>query len=222
MKYRNLLVIHSYPGGNETAMRHHRFWDASGADFCVGVGTNAGGTWFPWHYGHIELGEDKYLDASHLPQRLVDTMGWFWTTGADVMALLEYDCIPFKPLPFSGVKGIACHHTGSQTWGSKASFYSHNPWLVTRDTARAICTEGQKAIDEGICAWNAPESSPDVFIAYVCERLGIVPDFEAFTLFTRNKLDIPGDLQLARDAYRNKVDCIHGIKSADQLEFITT
>ena len=63
--------------------------------------------------------------------------------------------------------------------------------------------------------------NPDLFLGRITDLMPDVPINQCvFRNFTRNALDAPGDLELARQAYRDGVHAIHGIKHERELNFI--
>ncbi len=112
---------------------------------------------------------------------------------------------------------IAAHCAGHHT---NTRAYWHNPWVFMREAAMKFLAEGRKRVSEGI-GWNTVESSPDVFVGIVCERLGQPIQGNLWKEFSRNSLDCAGDLDRAREAKRSGIDVIHGIKTTDELRYIT-
>lgn len=218
MTFPFLLAIHSYVGANQTVMRHWPFYEMSGASRIVGIGTEKHDCVFPEGVPSVEIGDGAYMNGPNLPKRLLETVSWFLTQHENHLVIAEYDTLFFKPIrPFDG---ICADRTGGQTWGSKPSFYSHNPWCIDRDSAYPLLNEMVRIIAEGHCAYGTPESSPDVFFAYACERAVLPVKHDHFRLFTRNRFDIPGDLELGRQAYRDGVGVLHGVKTKEELDYI--
>lgn len=214
------LLIHSYGGANETVARHWPYFLRAGASRIVGVDTIKRDCVFPDGIQTIIAGDGRYMNGDNLPRRLLDTIAWCAWQPEDRFVIAEYDTLFFHPI--HDFIGVCCDRTGGQTWGSKASWFGHNPWCFDRESCQPLMNAMVEIISEGHCSYGKPESSPDVFFAYACERAGISVRHDLFRLFTRNCFDIPGDLELARAAYCDGVDCIHGIKTADQLSFVLT
>lgn len=214
-----LLAIHSYGGANETVARHWPYFERAEASRIVGIGTVKHDCVFPDGIESVEIGDGLYLHAENLCMRLLETLSWFLTQPENYFICAEYDVLFFNKInPFSGV---CSDRTGGKTWGSKGNWFGHSPWCIDRDSAYPVINEMVRIIHEGHCGYGTPESSPDVFWGWACERAGVPIKHDHFRLFTRNCFDIPGDLELARQAYRDGCDCLHGCKSAKELEFIT-
>jgi len=122
---------------------------------------------------------------------------------------------------------LAGHMAGGPTWGSRATCFYHNPWVFDRGIVVDFIKEGQKAISEGICADRqrgqppVAECSPDVFFAYVAEQLGCEVQDDLWREYSRNDLKDHERLEGARKAYWDGVNIIHGIKTQDELTYIT-
>jgi len=116
---------------------------------------------------------------------------------------------------------VAAYLAGGQTFDAKVDRFYHNPWFFTVPFGTAILNEMRKIITEGHCVYGKAESSPDVFFAYACQRAGIEVKTDLMSEYSRNNLKDPTHLLEARQAYRNGIDVIHGIKTKQELEFIT-
>ncbi len=222
-----LLGVFSYPGANPAILRHWPFFERQKANMIYGIGTDDGKCEWPEGVQSVDVGRNQYIDGPGLPNRLLDTIELFlllkdW----DVLLLAEYDCLIFNSLPLDQVGTIAAHRAGSATWGSKAQSFYHPPWAFSRTYAAAFLLPGRTAIAEGICPGReqgrapTPESSPDVFIGFVTGVADIPVQTDLWSEYSRNAFDIPGHLDEAREAYRNGVDVIHGVKTAAELKFI--
>lgn len=212
-----LLAIHSYPGANDTVRRHWPYYEKAGADKIVGIDVEGGGCWFPDGIESVRIGDGKYLNGPNLPTRLMETLRWLLTTDFDYYCIAEYDVLFFAPIP--PFKGIGGHIAGGKTWNGKASYFAHTPWFADRVSAANLVLEMRQILAEGHCTYGSVESSPDCFFAYACERLGL-PCQQLLSEFSRNAYDLPGDLELAREAYRSGVQVLHGVKEKHQLDFI--
>jgi hypothetical protein len=218
-----LLSIMSYPGANDTVKRHWKYWRIQQADWLYGIGTTGGGcSWPETISGTREIGANKYILADHLPRRICDTIQSMLDLPWTILVLIEYDCLILKRIPVEQMEhGIAAHLAGHRTWNSKAQRFYHNPWIFMREAAIKFVEAGRKIIEEGVCAENTPESSPDVFFALVCERNEWPVQTDLWKEYSRNSLDNPVHLEEARQAVQNGVDVVHGIKTQQQLEYVT-
>ena len=220
------MAFFSYPGANATVQRHWPYFQRQEADWVYGIGTIDGKCEWPEGVHPLDVGEDRYIDGTHLPRRLLDTIEILLLRPWRVLALLEYDVVIFKSMPFDRVETSAAHFAGGQTWGSQARWFAHCPWVFARDTAIRFLKAGREALAEGIVPERAsgnpsvPEASPDCFYGYVMDRAGIPFQRDMWQEYSRNSFDVPGHLEEARQAYRDGVSCIHGIKTQEQLDFI--
>lgn len=221
-----ILLIHSYPKGSETLKRHWPYFMNSGADEIWVIGTTEGECWAPEGIPLVRVGEDRYIDGPHLPNRLIDTLEWGACTEHEHILIAEYDVLFLSPIKVKMMEhAVAAHRAGSQTWGSTAKSFYHPPWLFKREFAKRFIEEGRKVIAEGIPDRKRgqpppPEASPDVFFGLVVERLGQPVQIDLWTEYSRNGFDVPGHLGEAREARRNGVVVIHGIKSKMEMDFI--
>lgn len=226
-----ILLIHSWGGANETVKRHWPYFLNFGASRIVGVSTEIGDCVWPKGTDHVVSGNGKYMDGPNLPNRLMETIriGGLLDDNEEWFVCCEYDTLCLDPKALSGIEQIKtdeptvfCHRTGGQTFDAKVDWFSHNPWVWNKAAARVLVPEMQKILDEGHCGYGKAESSPDVFWAFACERAGVTVLFDFWKQFTRNSLDIPGDLEAARDAALNGAQVLHGVKTKEQLDYILT
>ncbi len=215
-----ILAVHSYPGANETVARHWPYFLKAGADEIVGIGTIDGGCVWPDGCKSVNISENRYMEGPNLCHRLLDTLEYLLATHHSHFVIAEYDTVFFSTVP--KFTGVAAHLAGGQTWGSLASFFIHNPWMIDRESAKKIFKCGKTLLNLGACKYGSPESSPDVFLAWVCETLSLPVQFGLLREHSRNSYDTPGSLEAAREAYRAGIDVLHGCKHAHELEFITT
>ena len=226
-----LLAVQSYPGANSIVSRHWPYYLKSGATAIHGIGTTDGGCVWPDGVPNVNIGENRYMDGKHLPIRLLDTVEYCLGTPSSHFAIIEYDSVFFTKIP--EWTGIAAHLAGGQTWGSKASTFIHNPWFLDRPTAETVLSKGRELVglhwetthtwkigDNG-WGYGTTESSPDVFLAWVCQEANIPVKYDLMTEFSRNSFDREGDLDKARQAYQDGIDIIHGIKTEAELKYIT-
>lgn len=208
------IAIHGYPGTGPAAVRHLPYWQKSGADLLIGISTTDGKCEWPEGMESVSIGRNAYIDGAHLPQRLIDTLRFLLLLPFDRLAIIEWDCLFFSPLPeFTGMCGF---HAGNQSPGMRAHRYYHCPWAWDRDTAKLWLAEADKAVKEVA----DHEASPDVFLGWVAERAGIEVQ-QPWVGFSRNSLDLSGDLELAREARLNGANSMHGVKTERELNYIT-
>jgi hypothetical protein len=209
-----LLCIHSYPGANETLLRHWPHFCEFGADRIVGVGTVGDGTHFPCET--IKIGENRYMKMKgkddNLCRRLLNTVKWCLSQPEERFAILEYDTLVLRKMP--PWQGVNASLTGGRINGSKATQFFHNPWLFDRDSGESLVRAMEDALGDSA---EYPNNSPDLFFGLACERAGIKVGC-GFRLFTRNTLD--HDLDLACQAARDGAHVIHGVKTEEQYQAI--
>jgi hypothetical protein len=227
-----LLLVQTYTAAKETLIRHWPYFLKSGADEIWIVTTTDDNdlSWYPKDVTIVKIGNNSYINGGHLPQRLIDTLktGLGNKTKFQHICICEYDTVFFHPLPIQRMEhAVAGYYAGGQTWNSKASAFYHNPWVFFREAAIKFVEKGQEAINEGVCgyqtnsAFATPEGSPDVFVGYACEHYDIPIQGNVWTEYSRNDLKGNGYLEEARQAYLGGYDVIHGIKTKEELEYIT-
>lgn len=214
-----LLCIHSYPGANETMVRHWPNFKKAGATRIAGIGTTDGKcTWPDGLDTVVDIGENSYMKLKgkddHLCRRLLDTVKWCLTQPEDHFAIVEYDTLILRKFPhFSGVHA---HLTGGQVNGSKTKHFYHNPWLFDRQAGAALVQAMEGVLPD---SQEYPNNSPDLFFGLAVERAQIEVKC-CFKLFTRNSLDQNGDLELACEQAVDGVHAIHGVKTEEEYNSI--
>lgn len=215
-----ICAIQTFPGGSAALVRHWSYFQRQQADKYLAITTEDNGCFVPIGMDEAVIGVNRYIHGDHLPRRLVDTIETCLSFGYDLIAIAEYDHVTFNRIPFEQMTlGVAAHLAGGQTWGSKAKAFYHNIWAFKRKKAEQFVTEGRKIIDDGI-AYNSPESSPDCFFGWTCERAGLPVQTDLWREYSRNDLRDKEHLKEARQAYRSGVDSIHGIKQEHELAYI--
>lgn len=213
-----LLCIHSYPGANETFARHRDSYAKFGASRMVGVGTTDDLCVWPEGWEWVNIGDNGYMKIKgkddHLCRRLLDTVKWCLTQPEDKFAIIEYDTIPLRTMP--KWEGVSACLTGGKVNGSLANQFFHNPWLFDRESGPALVAALEQVLPE---SHSYPNNSPDLFFGLACERAGIKVGCN-FKLFTRNRLDGPGDLDAAVEAALSRFHVIHGVKEEFEYETI--
>lgn len=208
-----LLAIHAYPGAHEAIARHWPFYEKSGSDKIIGIGTTDGQTKWPAGVEHVEIGRNEYIAGDHLPRRLLDTMKFMLTLPFDRFCIIEWDVLFFQPLP--EFTGMAAFHAGNQSPGMRAKRFYHVPWAFDFSTGTKFVQEGEKLLKDV----SGHECSPDVFFGWVCESSGIEVT-QPWNGFSRNSLDCAGDLEEARNHYRAGVMALHGCKTRREFDYI--
>lgn len=208
-----LLCIHSYAGANSRIESHWPYYERSGADKIIGIGTTDNGCKWPPGVEHVNIGRDGYISGDHLPRKLLDTIRFMLLLPYDRFSIIEWDCLFFAPLP--EFTGMAAFHAGNRSPGMRAQRFHHVPWCFDFDAGMSFLTKGEEMLKHV----SGHECSPDVFFGWVCEEAGL-PVTQPWVGFSRNSLDCAGDVELARDAYRNGVTALHGCKTRRDLDYI--
>jgi hypothetical protein len=211
-----VLMVHTYPGANETVKRHYPFYEKAGFDKIFGVTTEGGGCYWPTPRT-VELGRNAYVGGPELSRRLVSTLESALFFGADEVCVIEYDVLFFKPIPSAPKHGIAMVRTGGGSPGFKSSNFYHVPWLMNAATARLVISVGKRLLAAG----DFEQGSPDRFIGLIVDCSGLPVHEDVFTRYTRNTIASPEELAEARAAYLGGVHAMHGIKTKEQLDFVT-
>ncbi len=213
---KRILLVHVHPAAEGTTRRHLPYWEKAGYDRVVGILTEGSGCeWWPtadW----VKIGENKYIDGPHLCNRLIRTFEYGIQQGADDISVIEHDTVLFKPIPYFPT-GFTMNRTGGNIPPWKSTQFFHNLWGLDVATAIRAVALGDVLINQG----DIEGGNPDLFMGRITDLMPDVPINQGvFRNFTRNALDRPGDLELARQAYRDGVDVIHGIKKESELSFI--
>lgn len=210
-----LLAIQSYEKATPTISRHWPYYLKAGADEIHGIGTTNGNCVWPEGVKSYQIGEEGYIGGDRLPRRMVDIISHFLSTEFSHLCLIEHDVVFYKEIPrdWSGVWGKLA---GGRINNSYSSFFVHCPWFMDRESAERIVASGRpmlKDIKDG-----SPEEGADIFLAWVCEANNIPIQFDLMDQYTRNSLDIPWQMEEARQARIAGAGVIHGVKTAKHLE----
>ncbi len=212
-----ILLVHTYPKANSGVARHYPYYKNAGCDRIVGITTQGGGCQWPTP-DVKEIRPDSYINGPHLPLRLLETIAYGLSQGADEIVIIEWDTVFFKPLPSELPKGFVMNVTGGNIPPWKSTRFFHNPWCMDAETARAVLHIGFPMVASG----DIEGGNPDLFIGRITDLLPHIPVHQGvFTNYSRNSLDQPGHIEEAREAYLKGVTCVHGIKTAHELAFIT-
>lgn len=171
----------------------------------------------------IEAGYNAYANVDHynLPSRLVLTLRHFLTTDYERALVVEYDTL-FNGHMSDYPKGFVSHRAGGRLGGSEASQFFHTPWIFDRPSAATVIDAGMALMLDGTVGRGpvGVHGSPDMFLGLIIDRTGM--EWSESGTFSRNTIDSPDDLALAREAYQAGCWMFHGVKTRAQLESITT
>lgn len=208
-----LLAVQAYPGCSHRLEAHWPFYEKAGADQIIGIGTEGGLCKWPVGVESVKIGHDEYINAGHLPKRLIDTMRFMLCLDFDRFMIAEWDVLFFKAVPeFNGMVGF---HAGNQLPGMRAEKFYHWPIGFDVETGTKFLTKA----DELLPLVSGHECSPDVFFGWVCQEANI-PVSQPWIGFTRNTIESPQDAELARQARLSGAMAIHGVKSRVTLDFV--
>lgn len=212
----DLLAVFTCHKGNGALMRHWPYFQRQEAGEYWVITTTDTRCDVPEGVAWTTIGRDSYINGSHLPRRMIDTVKFLLKEAKwDTLILAEYDTVFFNRIAVEKFSdSLAAHLAGYYPEGA---FY-HNPWVFNREVAELFVESGRKRLPH--IHDGSREASPDVFFGMVSYDLN-VPVYEGWREFSRNTISDPADLELARLCYREGYDVIHGIKTKEQLEYIT-
>lgn len=214
---RVLLAVFTCASCSPTLLRHWEYFLNQKADnYCV-ITTEDKHCAIPLSVTQrVSIGIDSYILGAHLPRRMVHTIQWCLNRDDwDTLILAEYDTVFFKPIPLEDRwNSCSAHLAGNYPEGA---FY-HNPWVFDRNAASLFVAHGSHRLP--FIQDGSREASPDVFFGVVTKEAGIEVT-SPWREFSRNSMDNHGDLDLARACYRDGYEVIHGIKTKEELEYIT-
>lgn len=211
-----VAYIHSYPGASPAldllwAGFKINDWTLIGVD-CIGEPCE-----WPEPIRTIQMGRNILWtkEPRNLPRRLLGTLAHFIFTGEDQCVIVEYDTAIFGKMP-QYPKGFTAHLAGGQLPDSDSKHFYHTPWIFDQKTAIEFFQAGETILQEGLCDKGC-HGSPDVFLALICERLGVIPN-ESGT-FSANTVE-GVFVEPARQAYLDGCWMIHGVKTPEHLKSI--
>lgn len=214
-----ILVIQAHPGVEDVLERHWPFWNASGATLFGMERIGAMVKW-PERIPSVASGLPGYVNGDNLPRRLVasfrEALDRF--PEATSICVIEYDCLVLKPLVWPEGPYRQClisHQAGGSDEGFKSSQYFHCPWFCDRGTAVRIANQGMHLIK---FTREIEQGFPDRFMGLIVDRLSL--RVTPANSYSRNALDTPQYLEEARQARKNGVSFIHGIKNKEMFDAV--
>ncbi len=219
-----LLGIQTCSSCSPAFIRHWPYFQRQQADYYIAIVTEDKPCQVPPGVPKIEVGVDKYLDGAHLPNRLINSISKLLHCSWDILILCEYDVLIVNRIQTENMtESVAAHLAGGRTWGSIAEKFYHNPFVMTREAAMKVELYGRHLLSfPEFFPVGSPESSPDLFFAWLMQRHSFAVQTDLWREYSRNSLDVLGHLDEARQAYRDGYDILHGIKTKEELDFITT
>ena len=216
-----LLAVMTCHTCSPTLLRHWSWFQRQKADYEYMITTDKPCE-CPPGVRTIRVPPDSYLNGPVLPERMCDTLASLLTVPWRTLVLAEYDVLILNRIPVEKMEGdIAAHLAGFQHSTMLAKCFYHTPWVFKRDAAIRFVDAGRRVIEEGVCSYGSPESSPDVFFGLVVEQYGLKIQTDIWSEYSRNSFDHPEHLVEARQAFRDGVDIIHGCKTEKELLYIT-
>lgn len=211
------LSIQSFPAANPVVRRHWPFYEKSGVDQIIGIGTTDGKCEWPEGITVENIGADLYCVGAHLPKRFLRTLAFMLNfTKHETLAICEYDVVWFRELPRNLPIGLTTHLAGGHMPGSHCNAFFHSPWVCDRITAKVMVETGYQILQTG-----AFDPSPDLFIGQIVEKAEIPVHTDILKSYSRNTVHGETWINEARFAIEHGAIAIHGIKSAEVLEAIT-
>lgn len=211
-----VLAIQSFPGANKTVLRHFPYYEKSGADQIIGIGTSDGKCEWPEGVMVENIGADLYCVGSHLPKRFLRTLEYMLTmTRHETLAVCEYDTLFFREIPKDLPIGLTAHYAGGKPAGCHCNQFWHGVWCMDRVTAVMMVQAGYHLIEEG-----KVDPSPDCFIGQIVEAAEIPAHKDILKSYSRNTIHGNQWISEARYAIEHGAVCIHGIKSQEVLQEI--
>lgn len=210
-----ILAVQTFPGANETVARHWPHYEAAGCDRILGILTEGGRCTWPGEHTAI-VGKDSYVDGDHLCRRLLGTIRAGLDAGATELVIIEYDVCFFRALPATMPEGLVMNATGGWSEGFRGKRYFHPPWMMDINTAYRVLEGGEEMLAGG----DIEKGFPDRFIGRLAERYDVPVREGWFANYTQNSLDQPEYLKQARQARLAGAHCVHGMKSAQQLNYV--
>lgn len=213
---RTILAVMSHPEANELVARHWQYYERAGADVILGVETEGGGCEWPKQCTfRAVIGERGYVNAGRLPKRLVGILDACLTLGPfDQIAVIEADTIFLRQIP-KLLPGMTAMLRGPGTPQYKGKSYYHCPWMFTREAAARTFLAGHNLILAG----EIERGYTDRFVGWAVEKYGI--PVHQLPMYSRNELDSIEYLVEAKRAIEDGAISVHGVKTAEQLEYIT-
>lgn len=212
------LSVFTCNKGNAALQRHWPCFLRQQADSNYVIATENTHCEIPEGASELKIGVDDYINGAHLPRRLIDSISRLLDKPWDVLMLAEYDTVIFNRIRVEAMEhAMAAHLAGHMP----AYHFYHNPWVLHREVAEKFIQTGETVIRDGVCSYGSIESSPDVFFGLVCFMLKMPIQHNLWREFSRNSMTNEGDLELAKACYRDGYDVIHGIKTKEELEYIT-
>lgn len=209
-----ILCVQTYPGATEAVKRHFPHYEKSGADRVIGITTEGGICYWPTDDVKA-IGPNGYAQLGHLPNRLLRTLEYALSQGADEIIVAEYDALFFQPISSPFPDGLVMNKTGGGSPGFIGSGFFHPPWMMSAPTARRVIEVGDDLLRRGMIE----QGFPDRFIGLVADQgIPVIQNF--FRSYSRNTLDQPQYLEEARLARESGAHVIHGFKTAAQLAHV--
>lgn len=210
------LAIQSFGGANACVKRHWPYYEKSGVDQIIGIGTTDGKCEWPEGITVENIGADLYCVGAHLPKRFLRTLAFMLNfTKHETLAICEYDTLFFREIPKNLPIGLTAHLAGGKPEGCHCNQFWHGVWCVDRITAQVILEAGHQILQSG-----RVDPSPDCFIGQIVELAEIPTHNDILKSYSRNTIHGFQWISEARSAIENGAVCIHGVKSNEVLQEI--
>ena len=224
-----LIAIQSYSAAAERIQRHLPYYAQPGWEI-LGVGSS-GTTCNEWpaDIARVPIGQPGQFVPGHdnLCQKLIGTIEYALNhyPGLSDLLIIEHDGIflrPIPPLPPGLVTwqagGYDGHgYSGPLPWPfCTTNKYFHPPWKFDLETAKIVAATGRALLEIG----SFENGSPDVFISKIMDVADL--PWQQSNTWSSNGLDsdLPQLRAACRQAIHNGAWHVHGIKTAEQLDFV--
>lgn len=217
---KTLLMVLSYQKANQMLERHWPYLLKADCDI-VGVGRINTICKFPSQrlIYQMDSGLDSYVNGDNLPRLFLSAVNRFAYAPElhqyDTAIILEPDTIFLKPPP-PHPGGLAAVLAGGNSPGFHGTQYFHPVWRVDRETAKLMVEYGERMLQCGLIELGFP----DRFIGLMVDLYDI--PWTPFPEYSQQSLDTPTKIQQAREAIIEGAVAIHGVKTFDQLQAVTS
>lgn len=211
------LMIQNYPAARDRIQFMFPQWEKSGMDL-FGVDTEDGDCFWPKPIPTKKIGINAYIEAQHLPQKLVGCVNWFIGDsifdGYTHLCIIENDTLIIKPPPYQEVV-VASHLAGGRLPPMLASRFWHNPWWMSRVSCHMFCDEANRLLAKG----SNELGNPDFFFGLVWETIGIDP-FNMPDTYSENHIFHKEQVERAKASIDKGAWAVHGVKDRNVFRLL--
>ncbi len=203
-----LLAVLTCQSATETAQRHWPSWREHFENI-VFVTPIDSKCWVPEGVQEWKAGRDYYLDRDrpddNLPRRTIETLDKCLMTKHDYFVIAEYDCLFFStPKPHG------------KFFGTMFNEFIHPPWGMNRNDAARFVRAGRALLQNNLISGGWPDRHMRALYDLVS------PESIDVENYSKNTLDHPWMIEEARMAIERGAFSIHGVKTQDQFNALTS